>query len=172
MRRSMTLLVSSVCGALLCSCTFPGAEGSSRERPKISWQSDGSVNLSRAEYVELLKASDAAVLYKRAYESLLRSNTYQLTATAYNATEDQCGSRKGVTATGTKVHQGRTVAVSRDLRHLLGRSVRIESEGQDYGVFVVEDLMAAGKTRQVDIYMNKEQDAQEFGHRKVALIPL
>lgn len=86
-------------------------------------------------------------------------------ATAY------CGCRKCngkwtgyPTASGTKMVQGRTIAVDpRDIP--LGSKVSIE----DMGEYVAEDTGSAIKGNRVDIYFDSHKEALEFGRQRIKL---
>lgn len=86
-------------------------------------------------------------------------------ATAY------CGCRKCngkwtgyPTASGTKMVQGRTIAVDpRDIP--LGSKVSIEGMGE----YVAEDTGSAIKGNRVDIYFDSHKEALEFGRQRIKL---
>lgn len=102
---------------------------------------------------------------------LQRASGHLVTATAYNATAAQCGSSDGITATGTRVKQGRTIAVSRDLLKkysLKGKRVLIPG----LGVRIVEDVMHKKMRNSIDVYFKDKAAAKQFGSRDVILIPL
>lgn len=93
-----------------------------------------------------------------------RSNTketnvpqyYEVDATAYIPANEY-------TAAMTKPVVGRTVAVSRDLTHLLGRDIYIEG----LGIKRIEDLMNERWVNKIDIMVPTEKDAKIFGIQKV-----
>ena len=94
--------------------------------------------------------------------------------TAYTAGYESTQKRKGhplygVTASGTKVKQGRTIAM--DKRFPFGTLVKIE--GFD-DVFRVEDRGFKIKGNKVDIYFENVEDAIKFGKqkRKIYIIKL
>lgn len=86
--------------------------------------------------------------------------TLSVTATAY-AVGDGSG---WTTYTGTKVRQG-VLAVSHDLRHLMGQRVRIGGLGE----FRVEDLMHRRWTMRVDIWHESLSVARRFGVRTMKM---
>lgn len=91
-----------------------------------------------------------------------------LTATAYCPL---CGSEDGQpqsTARGGVVRPGRTVAVSQDLKYLLGRKVFIEG----LGVRVVEDLMHPRYTDRLDLCLPDKEQALAFGVKRLGLLVL
>ncbi|MBI3961996.1 MAG: 3D domain-containing protein [Deinococcus sp.] len=94
-------------------------------------------------------------------------------ATAYNAHFSQTDSTPRITATGTTVRQGRTLATSTDLwRATLvrpGDVVRVsfpdlpEYEGRYGGLYIVEDAMNRRFRRTIDLYLNSYREATTFG---------
>lgn len=94
--------------------------------------------------------------------------------TAYTAGYESTQKHKGhplygVTASGTKAKQGRTIAM--DKRFPFGTLVKIE--GFD-GVFVVEDHGGKIKGNKVDVYFDSVEEAIKFGKqkRKIFIIKL
>jgi 3D (Asp-Asp-Asp) domain-containing protein len=93
---------------------------------------------------------------------------FTLTATAYCPL---CGSEDGQpqpTARGGAVRPGRTVAVSQDLKRLLGRKVYIEG----LGVRVVEDLMHPRFTDRLDLCLSDRETALAFGVKRLEMVVL
>jgi 3D (Asp-Asp-Asp) domain-containing protein len=90
-----------------------------------------------------------------------------ITATAYTAGPESTGKRPGhpaygLTATGTRVKSGQTIAV--DPRVIpLGSKVLIH----DLGEFVAEDTGGAIRGDRIDLYMDSVEEALEWGVRKV-----
>lgn len=85
-----------------------------------------------------------------------------VTASAYTA----CPSEGGpLAADGTCVVPGRTVAVSRDQRHLLGKYIHIDGIGRR----LVNDLMAARWRQAIDVAVPSKRAANEFGRQTVAV---
>lgn len=68
-------------------------------------------------------------------------------------------------ADGCVVVPGRTVAVSRDMRHLMGKWVHIEGVGKR----LVHDVMNARYRQSVDVCMADRVSALEFGRRSVVV---
>lgn len=80
--------------------------------------------------------------------------------TAYNATVEQCGKADGITASGTYVTEGRTVACNDfpfGTKLLIGENV-----------YVVEDR--CGYDNVVDIYFDSYDDAMSWGRRTMEVI--
>lgn len=81
--------------------------------------------------------------------------SYIMETTAYNATVEQCGKADGITASGTYVTEGRTVACNDfpfGTKLLIGENV-----------YVVEDR--CGYDGVVDIYFDDHRDAMNWGRR-------
>lgn len=81
--------------------------------------------------------------------------SYIMETTAYNATVEQCGKADGITASGTYVTEGRTVACNDfpfGTKLLIGENV-----------YVVEDR--CGYDNVVDIYFDDHRDAMSWGKR-------
>ena len=78
--------------------------------------------------------------------------------TAYCACEVCCpGTSDGITATGTKATEGRTIAVDPDVIPL---GSIVEINGVEY---VAEDVGGAIKGDRIDLYFNSHEDALEWG---------
>lgn len=81
----------------------------------------------------------------------------QFKLTAYCACEKCCGKSDGITKTGTKATEGRTIAVDPKVIPL-GSEVVID--GHKY---IAEDVGGAVKGNKIDLYFNSHQEALEFG---------
>lgn len=93
--------------------------------------------------------------------ALKRNRSIQVDLSAYNATERQTDSTPHKNALMKKPKPGLSVAVSRDLQHLLGAVVYIP----EVGVRQVDDLMNERYIRSVDVLMPTEKHARDFGKR-------
>lgn len=85
----------------------------------------------------------------------MKSAIIALTLTAY-AMDGQPG------ALGHPVRAHKTVAVSQDLRHLLGREVHIEGLGWRF----VSDTMPPKWRGRIDVAVSDREQAREFGKQK------
>jgi 3D (Asp-Asp-Asp) domain-containing protein len=90
----------------------------------------------------------------------------EVIATAYCACKMCCGKSEdnpwyGITATGTRVNQGRTIAV--DPRLIPLRS-KVYIKGM--GWYQAEDTGGAIKGKRIDIYFDSHKEAQKFGVKK------
>jgi len=84
-----------------------------------------------------------------------------INASAYTAAADECGNSKGITASGLKVQQARTLACPP--QYPFGAKIRIEG----YGTYTCEDRGGAIKGNKFDIYMQTKSDAFAFGRRNL-----
>lgn len=90
-------------------------------------------------------------------------------ATAYTESDSGMDGR-GITKTGTKVREGRTIAV--DPRIIpLGSKLQVycESYPEINGVYIAEDTGSAIKGRKLDIYMRSKRKSNDFGIRDVTV---
>ena len=81
----------------------------------------------------------------------------EMIITAYCPCEKCCGNSNGITASGTKAKQGRTVAV--DPRYI-PYGTEIVIDGQTY---IAEDCGGAIKGNRLDIYFESHREALNFG---------
>lgn len=92
---------------------------------------------------------------------LLLSSTFyfqEVTLTAYTASVEECGKADGITASGTKATQGRTIAADH-----LPFGTLVEINGHFY---TVEDRFGGGYTNKIDIYFDNYADAINFGRQQ------
>ena len=86
--------------------------------------------------------------------------TYVAEVSAYTASDDECGKSDGITASGTHVQQGRTIAAPSWIP--FGTTVVINGVSyvcEDRGGFICDNRL--------DIYMDSREDAMEFGRKEV-----
>lgn len=93
---------------------------------------------------------------------------YKVTAKAYTAHKAQTDNNPNETAYGKKPKKGVTIAVSKDLKHLKNKRVKlIDKNNKSLGIFVVQDRMARKHRRSIDIFFGKNKKlAKEFGVKK------
>lgn len=85
-----------------------------------------------------------------------------ITASAYTPmTQNQ----SGIAADGSQVKPSITCAVSRDLKHLIGRVIHIDGVGTRR----VNDLMHARWKSAIDICVDTRGEAVKFGRKKLAI---
>ncbi len=86
---------------------------------------------------------------------------FTINASAYTAAADECGKSDGITASGIRVKEKRTLACPP--RYPFGAEIQIEG----YGTFVCEDRGGAIKGNHFDIYMETKSQAFAFGRRNL-----
>ncbi|EKE20642.1 MAG: protein YuiC [uncultured bacterium] len=91
----------------------------------------------------------------------LREGKFVINASAYTAAADECGKSDGVTASGVKVQEKRTLACPP--QYPFGAKIKIEG----LGTFTCEDRGGAIKGNKFDIYMQTKSEAFAFGRRNL-----
>jgi len=89
----------------------------------------------------------------------LPAGKFSINASAYTAAADECGKSDGITASGVKVMEKRTLACPPVFP--FGAKVKIEG----MGTYVCEDRGGAIKENHFDIYMQTKKEAFSFGRR-------
>lgn len=99
---------------------------------------------------------------KQAYLwSLLPKEKFIINASAYTAAADECGKSDGITSSGLKVEEKRTLACPPS--YPFGTKISIEG----VGVLRCEDRGGAIKGNHFDIYMETKGEAFAFGRRNL-----
>lgn len=91
----------------------------------------------------------------------LPQGAFEINASAYTAAADECGKSDGVTASGLRVTENRTLACPPS--YPFGAKIRIEG----FGVYRCEDRGGAIKGNKFDIYMETKGEAFAFGRRNL-----
>jgi 3D (Asp-Asp-Asp) domain-containing protein len=91
----------------------------------------------------------------------LPKGEFTINASAYTAAADECDNDLGITASGLKVQEKRTIACPPEFP--FGAKLSIEG----YGTFVCEDRGGAIKGNHIDIYMETKSEAFAFGRRNL-----
>ena len=86
-----------------------------------------------------------------------KSTTARFKLTAYCACAKCCGKTDGITASGTKATQGRTIAVD---PRVIPYGTKVIINGHTY---VAEDCGGAIKENRIDVYFNSHSEALKFG---------
>lgn len=86
---------------------------------------------------------------------------FVINASAYTAAADECGKSDGITASGVKVEEERTLACPPNFP--FGTKIKIEG----MGVRICEDRGGAIKGNHIDIYMETKAEAFKFGRRNL-----
>jgi len=89
----------------------------------------------------------------------LPKGKFEINASAYTASTDECGKSDGTTASGLHVVENRTIACPPS--YPFGVKVAIEG----FGTFRCEDRGGAIKGNRFDIYMRTKAEAFAFGRR-------
>jgi 3D (Asp-Asp-Asp) domain-containing protein len=84
---------------------------------------------------------------------------FAINASAYTAAADECGKSDGITASGVRVKENRTLACPSAFP--FGSKINIDG----HGIFVCEDRGGAIKDNHFDIYMQTKKQAFDFGRR-------
>ena len=136
---------------------WSGVENSADDRtaPPCLEDVEGSV------IAEVEKGEEPVVIEKP------NKKTCLVKATAYNAMPAQTDDTPTICAWGDRVRPG-IIAVSRDLeKQGLTRGREVDIQG--FGKMVVLDRMHKRKKNQIDIYMEKYEDAIEFGVQELKI---
>lgn len=91
----------------------------------------------------------------------LPEEKFVINASAYTAAADECGKSDGITASGVKVAENRTLACPP--MYPFGAKIAIEG----YGVYTCEDRGGAIKGNHFDIYVETKKQAFAFGRRNL-----
>ena len=86
-----------------------------------------------------------------------KSTTARFKLTAYCACAKCCGKTDGITASGTKATQGRTIAVD---PRVIPYGTKVIINGNTY---IAEDCGGAIKENRIDVYFDSHSEALKFG---------
>ena len=89
----------------------------------------------------------------------LPKGKFTINASAYTASADECGKNDGITASGLKVKENRTLACPANMP--FGTKIRIDG----MGTYVCEDRGGAIVDNHIDIYVQTKAEAFAFGRR-------
>ncbi len=95
------------------------------------------------------------------WETVEIGKKFTVNASAYTAAADECGKSDGITASGLKVAEKRTLACPKEFP--FGTKIRIEGMGE----YRCEDRGGAIKGNKVDIYMETKKEAFAFGRQNL-----
>lgn len=101
---------------------------------------------------------DVLSRYKKKAQDLPKGK-FEINASAYTAAADECGKNDGITASGLKVVENRTLACPPQFA--LGTKVKIDG----MGTYTCEDRGGAIKGNHFDIYMKTKKEAFAFGRK-------
>jgi 3D (Asp-Asp-Asp) domain-containing protein len=110
-------------------------------------------------------------VFKKKYEKFARTDgiskielpngDFVINASAYTAAADECGKSDGITASGRKVAENRTLACPKG--YAFGTQIEIDG----MGTYTCEDRGGAIKGNHFDIYMKTKAQAFAFGRRNL-----
>ena len=124
---------------------------------KIPYNFEGYVPVKSPD--EIKREAMLAKYQAKLADSSLPEGKFAINASAYTAAADECGNSRGITASGVKVLENRTLACPPQFP--FGAKVQIDG----MGTFVCEDRGGAIKGNHFDIYMQTKAQAFAFGRR-------
>ena len=119
-----------------------------------------SINKSEEE----LKNEKIIAKWKEKQEKMwgnLPEEKFTINASAYTAAADECGKSDGITASGIKVKENRTLACPPAFP--FGTKIQIEG----VGTLICEDRGGAIKGNHFDIYVETKKEAFAFGRKNL-----
>ncbi len=161
---------------LLLACLALGLYHFRQETVRLESALSSSENAQSEMRVEVEKIRDESNLLRMVVLANLSKiadpiPNKLLTVTAYTSVElREVPEQQLLTASLSKPKEG-AIAVSRDLFKqgwVFGKKVYIKN----HGVFVITDLMGNSKTKSVDIYMNDQDRALQFGKKQIEVVLL
>jgi 3D (Asp-Asp-Asp) domain-containing protein len=97
----------------------------------------------------------------RLKNAVLPKEEFTINASAYTTAADECGKNDGITASGVKVKENRTIACPPGFPF----GVKVKIKGM--GTYVCEDRGGAIKGNHFDIYMQTKKQAFAFGRKNL-----
>ena len=91
----------------------------------------------------------------------LPEGKFTINASAYTAAADECDKSDGITASGLKVKENRTIACPKAFP--FGLKIKIEG----MGIYTCEDRGGAIKGNHIDIYVLTKKEAFKFGRQNL-----
>lgn len=124
------------------------------------------LELKKKETPQALTKEDKMLLRWKEKQAHLWKNLeigkqFTVNASAYTAAADECGKSDGITASGLKVTEKRTLACPRELP--FGTKLKIEGLGE----YRCEDRGGAIKGNKIDIYVETKKEAFAFGRQNL-----
>lgn len=135
--------------------------------------SDEDVN----QFVDTFNTKVLEENHRIRYNMQLQPTNYkssiEVKASAYTNHPSETWGDPNITATGTRVMEGRTLAVSRDLFRLYGAHTKVHlfnlNTNEYLGEYIIEDKMSARFSNKIDIFMFSRKQALQFGVRRVRM---
>jgi len=110
---------------------------------------------------ELKREKALARFAHKLKNAILPEESFVINASAYTAAADECGKSDGITASGVKVKENRTLACPPGFP--FGAKIKIKG----MRTYVCEDRGGAIKGNHFDIYMQTKKQAFAFGRRNL-----
>jgi 3D (Asp-Asp-Asp) domain-containing protein len=117
-----------------------------------------------AKTAEELKNEEILAKWKAKQQDKWKSlimEPFIVNASAYTAAADECGKSDGITSSGIKAKEGRTIACPASFP--FGAKISIEG----VGTFVCEDRGGAIKGNHIDIFVKTKAEAFAFGRQNL-----
>ena len=154
------MFISACMGFIMCFMAMGGFDD--KKEPVIEKTFEGDTEITVEVHYDPPKAEAEAKEPEVVTKTSL--GTYKLTG--YCPCEKCCGVNTGITASGTKATEGRTVGVNpKDIPY----GTVLEINGQQY---IAEDTGSAIGSKHIDIFFNNHEDALKFGTQKAEVFIL
>lgn len=154
------MFISACMGFIMCFMAMGGFDD--KKEPVIEKTFEGDTEITVEVHYDPPKAEAEAEQPEVVTKTSL--GTYKLTG--YCPCEKCCGVNTGITASGTKATEGRTVGVNpKDIPY----GTVLEINGQQY---IAEDTGSAIGSNHIDIFFNNHEDALKFGTQKAEVFIL
>lgn len=128
-----------------------------------------TLSIKNKEYIIHISKLEENIIEKNQFvDEIDLYSIHSLEITAYTNSEDETNGDLNNTAIMNKPIVGRTVAVSHDLKHWLGKWVYIET----IGMRKVEDLMSPTYEKKMDLLVSNKELAFEFGVKQLNVVLL
>ena len=147
--------------------TVPVTEAKETVNTNTKIEVEEQKNISIKEEVKSeqeIKNDKVLAKWKEKQENMWKSlpkEKFTINASAYTAAADECGKSDGITASGIKVGEKRTLACPPS--YPFGAKIKIEG----VGTLVCEDRGGAIKGNHFDIYVETKKEAFAFGRRNL-----
>lgn len=154
------MFISACMGFIMCFMAMGGFDD--KKEPVIEKTFEGDTEITVEVHYDPPKAEAEAEEPEVVTKTSL--GTYKLTG--YCPCEKCCGVNTGITASGTKATEGRTIGVNpKDIPY----GTVLEINGQQY---IAEDTGSAIGSKHIDIFFNNHEDALKFGTQKAEVFIL
>ena len=148
---------------LMNVATVPVTEA--KETVDTNTKTEISIEESKPKSEQELKNEKLINKWKEKQEKMwktLPKEKFIINASAYTAAADECGKSDGITASGLKVKENRTLACPPAFP--FGAKIKIEG----VGILICEDRGGAIKGNHFDIYVETKKEAFAFGRRNLS----